>query len=263
MNLAHVPLLQIQRDLYRLPRGRERFQTYLKTMLTPDGQGVSLLPLVAMNPMAKDHVSARLDAWLALDAEGIVARTIADAATRLADAPGEFKLGLVLADDAQGGWTNRFSVELAWRTSIREFARDGWLSAILWTSEEPTAQTVIEAVLTAIFRAVFLGIHGSARTLRDLLAQEGRVMASAGCVGPVLAPNQLTQDRAIIAPYLGADAADLPVVIPCLFGDHAAVSLGYTPLGLPLRAGLALALHDAQAAVGRAATVTTRAGSRR
>jgi hypothetical protein len=247
MRLGFVPLLQIQRDLYRLPRGQERFQAYLKTMVEPDGQTLRLPPLVAMNPMAKDHVPARLDALLALNAEDVAARAAAEAAARLAEVPGEFKLGLVLVDDAQGGWTNRFSVELAWRNSVREFARDGWLSAILWSSEEPTTQAVSETMSATLFRAGHLVRHGPARTLGELLTQEGRVMAQAGCTAPTLPAAELARTREIITPHLDAFATDLPTVIPCLFGDAAAESLGYTPLSLPARAGLALALHDARA----------------
>ncbi len=33
MDLTYVPLLHVQRDLYRLPRGMERFRQYLRTML--------------------------------------------------------------------------------------------------------------------------------------------------------------------------------------------------------------------------------------
>jgi len=33
MELEFVPLLRIQRDLYRLPRGLERFREYLRTMV--------------------------------------------------------------------------------------------------------------------------------------------------------------------------------------------------------------------------------------
>ncbi len=83
-------------------------------------------------------------------------------------------------------------------------------------------------------------------------------MASSGCTGPVLAPDQLARTREIIALHLDALATDLPTVIPCLFGDEAAVSLGYTPLGLPERAGLALALHDARAALMPSPAAPTR-----
>src|SRR5947209_17804703 len=85
MNLDYVPLLQVQRELYGLPRNYDRFQKYLGTVLTPDRTGVELPPLILMNPMGKDHVTALLDALLALDADGIAARAAAEASARLAD----------------------------------------------------------------------------------------------------------------------------------------------------------------------------------
>src|SRR5438874_1480882 len=75
--------------------------------------------------------------------------------------------------------------------------------------------------------------HGPARKLRDRLAQEGHIMALAGCTGPVL------------------DADDMRTAIECLFGDAAGRTLGFTPRGLSPWAGLALALHDARHAVDR------------
>src|SRR5271165_1975842 len=77
MNLHYVPLLQIQRDLQGLPRNYERFQQYLRT-ISPDGATLELPPLGIMNPMGKDHVTALLDALLALDADGIAARALAE-----------------------------------------------------------------------------------------------------------------------------------------------------------------------------------------
>src|SRR4051812_29849178 len=106
MKLTHVPLLRIQRDLYRLPRGPDRFKAYLATLLTSDRSDLAL-PLSAMNPMGKDHLPPFLDAALALDAEGFAARAVADALPDLAVAAGDLRLGLVVADDLLGGWTNR------------------------------------------------------------------------------------------------------------------------------------------------------------
>ena len=79
MKLDYVPLLRIQRDLHDIPRGPERFRQYLRTILKKDGTDVALPPLVLMNPMGRDHVAARLDALLALDADGVAARAAADA----------------------------------------------------------------------------------------------------------------------------------------------------------------------------------------
>jgi hypothetical protein len=86
--------------------------------------------------------------------------------------------------------------------------------------------------------------HGPARTLREMLAQEGQVMALAGCSGPTLDAEDIAYTREVLIPYLDAD--DMRTCIECLFGDEAVRTLGFTPRGLSPWAGLALALHDAR-----------------
>ena len=83
--------------------------------------------------------------------------------------------------------------------------------------------------------------RGPARTLRDMLTQEGEVMALAGCVGPTLDPEDIAYTREVLSPFLDAD--DKRTCIECLFGDAAGRTLGFTPRGLSPWAGLALALH--------------------
>src|SRR3954447_11258883 len=97
MHLEYVSLLPIQRQLQSIPRGQppdfnglRRFKQYLRTIATPDGK-IALPPLAAANPMAKDHVTAQLDALLALDADGIASRAANAAATDLANVPGDYK----------------------------------------------------------------------------------------------------------------------------------------------------------------------------
>jgi hypothetical protein len=77
-----------------------------------------------------------------------------------------------------------------------------------------------------------------------LLAQEGQVMALAGCSGPTLHAEDIAYTREVLSPYL--DAEDMRTCIECLFGDAAPRTLGFTPTGLSPWAGLALALHDAR-----------------
>ena len=72
---------------------------------------VKKVPLLRGNPMAKDHVTALLDALAALDADGVAARAVADAAAALAEESGEFDAGLVVVDDLMGGWTNLYAAE--------------------------------------------------------------------------------------------------------------------------------------------------------
>ena len=241
MKLEFVPLLKVQRELYGMPRGMERFRAYLATMIDPETRDLKL-PLSGMNPMGKDHIPLLLDQYLAMDADRIASRAVADAESRLTDVQGEFKVALVLSDDAMGGWTNRYTSEFGRRFGTKAYHRRGWLEVGLWTSEAPAAETVREQVLTTIYRAAHIEQHGFAHTLREMLAQEGFAMAQAGCTEPALDGDDLAYTREVIRPYL--DTKDYPTIIACLFGDEAARSLGYAPVGLSERAGFALALHD-------------------
>src|SRR5258708_28493096 len=96
MNLDYIPLLRVQRELHGIPRGRERFRQYLRTISNQDGTDIELVPLLIMNPMGKDHVTALLDTLLALDADGVGARAAPDASARFEDAPGNLRTSLVV-----------------------------------------------------------------------------------------------------------------------------------------------------------------------
>jgi hypothetical protein len=224
MNLDYVPLLRVMRELHSIPRGQppdfngmKRFRHYVRTIFPHDENAVYLLPLLAMNPMGKDHVTALLDAYLAMDADGIGARVAAEAAARLADVPGDFKVGLVVADDLMGGGTNRYDYEFTFRFGPDYFRsggsppkrsrwlKDYWLTGVLWSSEAPSERAVREALLTAAHRVAYMHQHGPARTLRDMLAQEGQVMALAGCSGPTLDAEDIAYTREVLIPYLDAD----------------------------------------------------------
>jgi len=252
MNLDYVSLLQIQRDLHAIPRGMERFQQYLRTIGGKDGDHLELPSLVIMNPMGKEHVTALLDALLAMDADGIAARALAEAATQLANEPGDHKAALVVADDLMGGWTNRYATEFTLRfpggSSVQRplprWTKHFWVNGVLWSSEPASERTVREAILTAVYRTAYWQRHGPARTLGDMLAQEGNVMARAGCTGPVLDEEDIAYTREVLTPFLDAD--DMRTAIECMFGDAAGKTLGFTPRGLSPWAGLALALHDSR-----------------
>jgi hypothetical protein len=260
MNLDYVPLLQVQRDLYDIPRSRGRFKHYLRTIFDQDELGMRL-PLLAMNPMGKEHATALLDGLLALEGDAIGAQAAAEASARLADVPVDFKIALVVVDDLKGGWTNRYANEFDYRfggkwgpsssgtqPKLPRWLKHFWLFGVLWTSEGPSEQAAREAILMAAYRVGYVHRHGPARTLRDMLAQEGHVMAQAGCSGPVLDAEDIDYTREVLIPYLDAD--DKRTCIECLFGDAAGRTLGFTPRDLSPWAGLALALHDAWPKVG-------------
>jgi hypothetical protein len=237
MRAVVQPILGLQRDLYQLPRGRERFRRYVEVLRNGDDP---LVPLSAMNPMAKDRAPAAVDALLAIDAEGVARKACAEAERRVT-ADGSLRAAVVVADDAQGGWTERWQTELQALMSGPTAARGDWAIALCWSSEPAEARVVRERVLAALYRALHQRRHGAPRTLGDLLVQEGRSRAFAGVVpGP-------SPPAAAVAPHLSKQ--DVGACVGVLFGDPAAQALGYPVLGIPADGGLSLALRQA-AAVG-------------
>ncbi|MFN0055571.1 MAG: hypothetical protein ACKV0T_25775 [Planctomycetales bacterium] len=250
MQLEYLPLLQLQRGLYRQPRGTQRFRDYLRTMIGEEGQDLRLPPLVAMNPMAREHVPELLDAYLELGADAVAENAVAQAASELIDEPSQYQVGLVVSDDLKGGWTNRYAAEYGDcfgprpRPSSLDSPRLHWLGALLWSSEPPSIAAVRESILLTAFRAAYVSRQGVARTLRERLAQEGWCRMRAGCQTPVYDAEEMEYTREVLAPHL--DTEDMRTSIECLYGDTAGKTLGFTPRGLSHRAGLALALHDAR-----------------
>jgi hypothetical protein len=227
----------------------ERFREYIKTMTDPE-TGDLALPLVAMNPMGKDHIPALIDQYIALDAEQVAQEAIVDAAAKATTSSSkDFKVGLVVSDDLKGGWTNRWASEFAYRIEGAAIMKRGFITGLLWTSEPASIEAVRDTVLSAIYRVEYLQTHPAPRTLRAMLEQERYATARAGCTTPALDPDDLEYTRKVLAPHL--EASDRATVMACLFGDAAATALGYQPQGLSERAGLALALDDARRQVAR------------
>lgn len=245
MELGYVPLLEEQRRLYAMPRGFDRFREYVRTM-TAGGDDMEL-PLPAFNPMGKDAAAASLDGWIASGGDEAGAAATAEVGRRLAGAPGSLRVGVVLADDAAGGWTNREATEAANRFDARGTLRRGWAVGLVWTSDEPRTDTLRKTVMAAIYRTAHARRFGMPRTLSEAMRQEGRAAAFAGHT-PVLDPEDVQYSREVIEPHRDADAH--PIIMACLYGDDVARQLGYSPQGLSARAGYEVAL-DLALAEGR------------
>lgn len=132
MNVRLVSLLQIQRALYDMPRGFERFQEYLA--LLRGGSDDMALPLSALNPMGHEHVATTLDH--PINAETIAQKAVEEAATRLSEFPQEVQIALVVADDLRGQWTNRILTEMNHLFNMRAALRRGGKTVLCWTSEK-------------------------------------------------------------------------------------------------------------------------------
>ncbi|HEV8360303.1 MAG TPA: hypothetical protein VGR28_07615 [Candidatus Thermoplasmatota archaeon] len=134
MRFELVPLLARQRAIYDLPRDMARFRAYIAE-LRGGTDDVTYPPMVAMNPMGKDKAPARFDDLIALGAEGIAADALREAERRLARVEGELKVGLSVADDAQGSWSYRTTTEATlWFRGDAGLKR-GWVTVLYFTGD--------------------------------------------------------------------------------------------------------------------------------
>jgi hypothetical protein len=131
-----VPLLHVERKLYDVPRGRERFDAYVATMTM--GTGEAALPLTALNPMGREHVAAAIDRMIELGIEDGASEAASEAQRRLAAVEDSLRVAVVVADDLKGGWTNRYFTEMANRFERKYEVEHGWATVLFWTSEEPS-----------------------------------------------------------------------------------------------------------------------------
>lgn len=238
MKLQFLPLLQLQRDLYALPRGRGRVEEYLRTLRDPE-TGDLKLPLVAMNPMGKEHLAPFLDRLLDADAEGMGERAVMEAAVALPPVGGSFQAGFVVADDLHGGWTNRAATEFGQCFRLSALLKRGFITAALWTSEAYAPARLREEMLLAVHRAAFVLEHGEARTLAEALRQEAAAADRAKIVRVKASAAELAEAREVLAPYM--QRTEEPILIAALYGDEAARDLGFQALGVRGRAAFSLA----------------------
>ena len=298
MELNLVPTLEVQRDLCRIERGGDRFRAYLTAMVGAGGE--LKLPLPLFNPMAREHVAALLDRLIAAGAEATAREALGAAELRLAAVDDALRVALVVADDAVGGWTDRYLSDEQVRFQGHGIFRRGWAVVALWSGDPPQAASgdhLAAATAAAAWRCAYQRGHGEPKSLRHRLLQEGLAAAFASGVVHTLQEATLReqpspeyalhrhplQQQAHAEPEHGAqkhpervfleyplhryaldreelaytaevvrpqlDATHFPTCFTCLYGDEAARSAGYTPLGLSPWAGFAYAAHVAYAAV--------------
>lgn len=248
MEFEFIPTLHVQRELYEKPRDMARFRWYIEQMLgdsDDSGKRDVQLPIGAVNPMGKAHCLAAVNELIAIGADGVAAVASREAAARLPDAGPAARIHVSVLDDRMGGWTNRIFSEFGLRYgndfAIRANRTRRFYGVWCWTSETYTAAQLRTSTFDTVYRAWHWQTRGAPRTLREMLALDHEAAQFSGAQQPLLDADDLEYTRQVLAPYL--DAGDQPTCIAALFGDDAARSCGYPPLGLSARAGQALAVR--------------------
>jgi hypothetical protein len=243
MKFVAEPMLKTLLEVYRVPPGKDRFDAYIKAATAGATRAADLAcpPLVLANPMAKAHANQQLETWLALGAEEELMRILEEANQTFLSLEFEalVHVGLTLLDDLKGGWTD--SILTDWGLRFPEKINLSWVCVPLWTKYPQTLKILRTNAKMAVGRFVWQAQHGTAKTLREMLAQEGYAQAFAGA--KALMPREdLAYTQAVLEPLL--ENTDKPTQLAVLYGDDAAKRVGYPALGLSDDAGLELALAN-------------------
>jgi hypothetical protein len=219
MAVRVVPTLSAMAEVYRRsPVGGQespRFLTYVD--LGRDG-----LPVAGWNPMTSKDVLGTIERLLAIDAEAIVAEVAGEVSRRLG-AEEDVTVAIVVA--APGMWTDRLGTEVEHRLAGR-----GRNEVLFWQGEDVGAEAVRAVATADVVRALWAARYGIPATVKDAVAQEGLALSLAGMGG------RFDDEAARVFDVL-ADDATLSSMVAFLYGDEAAVGMGFTPVGLGPRVG--------------------------
>jgi hypothetical protein len=236
--MAHielVPTLATMAEIYRLPReggaNSPRFERYLE--LVPHVYG-----LAAYNPMAGPHALETTEQLLTVGAEAVALDAASEVAT-LCRYTDSITLAVVLC--APGGWTDPLATEIEHRTTGRPPSGHGLV--LHWTRVTPTTDHIRREAIAEAVRVMAVASLGHKESVATLLHREGLAYALGGNpYGPMTTEDGHAVRDAV--EVLGASEAmgDMTAV---LYGDAAAVALGWAPLGIGDHAGYRWAIDQA------------------
>jgi len=237
-SMMHVPLLEILRDFYALPRDPNiRFPHYRALIGTETT--LTHPPLIHMNPMAREHIHVYIQKLLELDIDHAACMLVPTVAQALGYSSALMH-GIGIADDVAGGWTSTADIDMKRRFAAHSNANGAWCSTVLLASEPPTYASVTAEIMAAIVRHHWQSHHGNPLLLREMLAQEQAVSSVVKQQIQETAEEYEYTTQCITA-YM--DESAYPTIVAVLLGDDSAASLGYSRHGFGRHAGLHYAQH--------------------
>jgi hypothetical protein len=230
MTFEILPVIDIMLDMYDKPRSVERFQTYLTT-LQGTTKGELVLPIVGFNPMAREHIQAKLLQLKALKAEQYMTDVLQDLPHHLRKhhSNRHFKVALNLLDDLHGGWTNRFTSDFDSKFKISGLVNRNFCTPFFWASEAITKETIQERTLEYVWRSIYWVSNRKPIRLKDYVAQETFVATNVRKKS-----NQPKSDFKNLTVWyqLQQDNDDYTVIFNFFYGDAASKSLGVPTFGV-------------------------------
>lgn len=237
------PILSEMKEFYLKPVSGQRFEEYL-TKLQGGTKGEMKLPISGFNPMAKEHIVAKIEELETIEAETIIEQVIAEFNSRMDNTQrSDFQVVLNIADDLKGGWTNFYSTDYESKFKISGLIARNFCSPYFWTSEKYTEQLVNLRTKEYLYRTLYGISNSKPKTLQDHIEQEVYVVKNT-INDPSLKHNLKFEE---IHDYYNKNrnTEDYSLIFNFLYGDVASVNLGYKQYGLDDHTGFNYVRHIA------------------
>ena len=236
-----LPILDKMESLYKLPRDRKRFDTYLN-ILQGSQKGKMLLPIAGYNPMGKESVLERIKELKALKAEDLISETLLEVNAEISSKVfPEIHVVLNLADDIGGSWSNKCTVDYTSKFNIGPLVKRRFCTPYFWCSEAFTKEKIVSRTLEYAYRTLFWIDIGQPKSLKDLIHQETYVASKTSSKKEVMAGENLKKAKEYFNQR--SESEDYSVLFNFFYGDAASAALNYPTFGASEDQGFLFAHH--------------------
>ena len=195
--------------------------------------------LASYNPMAGPGAHVAVRALMEIDAERLAADEAGAVAARC-----EFggDITIAIAVPSEGMWTDRLATEILHCTTGERRPAHG--TALLWPGDALDEVHVRRECAAEVVRIMWTSFHGVPATLDAVLAREGLCYALTPRAGAASGDD----DSAAVNHAIGVlgDTSTQGDIVAILYGDPAAITMGWTPLGISEMAGYRWAITRAR-----------------
>jgi hypothetical protein len=230
MTFEVVPLLHKMQELYQKPANFHRFKEYI-SMLIGDSDNDLQTPIGAFNPMAKEHILAKLEELIALEAEKIAQERLSEINQKFTNQNQNehYKVFLNLSDDLKGGWTNHYTSDYDSKFKIHGLFSRKFCTPIFWTSEHYTKASISQRIAEYVLRTVYWTRKPKPITLKEHVEQEQFVIKHS----PLLLTSTDFDWQATKQFFLAHQESDnYNLIFNFFYGNPASQSLGFATFGI-------------------------------
>lgn len=240
MKFQLIPVLSDIEKLYRMPIGPDRFKAYIQILNGGDKNKLAM-PVGGYNPMAKQSVLDKLLKIKALGAESFVEKALLEINEKLKPSKKLIRVGLNLADDIGGSWSNKFQTSFDSIFKFNGVFNYDFCAPYLWMTEEITEELIYERTKAYAWRTVFWVQNGKPKTLEDHLNQE--IFVCENLQGKkVENSDKLKPLQQFYEAHKNAD--DYSLLFNFFYGDEASKDLNFPTFGIGKITGFDLAKVD-------------------